>query len=135
LPEHGTRQSLANGIIPVGSDKIAKVQLRILEVLELDLMAASVAHATIDEDLQKLVEIPPAFANQLKTAVNVWQTHTDLDVRLKVDGNVIIKETQGGTEVVKRAEMDEYLTDRFAQVAKKLGNQSVLMKMTLPSKH
>jgi hypothetical protein len=93
-----------------------------LELWRLDLMAASVARTTIDEDLKELVVVPPKFTDNLKTAIS----HADLRIKfplVKVVGDVIVKETKTGTEVVNQSEMDEYLTGQFAEVATKLVKQ------------
>lgn len=122
VPESGARTTIENGLPPVRSEDPAMTQFSMLELWRLDLMAASVARTTIDEDLKELVVVPPKFTDNLKTAIS----HADLRIKfplVKVVGDVIVKETKTGTEVVNQSEMDEYLTGQFAEVATKLVKQ------------
>lgn len=93
-----------------------------LELWRLDLIAASVARTTLDEDLKELVVVPPKFAENLTTTI----AHANLRIKfplVKVVGDVIMKETKASTEMVNQAEMDEYLTGQFTRVAMKLVGQ------------
>jgi hypothetical protein len=118
--------AVENILFTLGPVDPAEVQETVLQLWELDLMAASVARATIDEDLKELIVVPPGFADNLKTAI----AHSDLRIKfplVKVVGDVIVKETKTGTELVNQEDMDEYLTGQFAHVSSKLAREMSAM--------
>ena len=109
-------------IAPTATEDPATALASMLELKELDLIAASVALASLSEDLKQLVDPPPKLADRLNRAI----LQSDLRIKfplVKVVGNVIVKETKEGTEMVNQAEIDEYLTEQFARVGSKIDEQ------------